>query len=139
LSLKQISVAFPADISQEDADAKIEQFTTFIQGLRGCADADSARQAIGASVVSNDQIQARQLPEALQNLIVNLQIGQTTPAFGSAQEGVRVLMLCGRDDPEQTAGPDFNSIERQIEEERSSKRAQRYLRDLRNDAYIVYN
>ena len=139
LSLKQISVAFPADISQEDADAKIEQFTNFVQGLRGCADADSARQAIGANVVSNDQIQARQLPEALQNLILQLQIGQTTPAFGSAQEGVRVLMLCGRDDPEAAGTPTFASIERQIEEERINKRAQRYLRDLRNDAYIVYN
>ncbi|MEO0589730.1 MAG: peptidylprolyl isomerase [Pseudomonadota bacterium] len=139
LSLKQISVAFPADISQEDADAKIEQFTTFVQGLRGCADADSARQAIGATVVSNDQIQARQLPEALQNLILQLQVGQTTPAFGSAQEGVRVLMLCGRDDPEAAGAPTFNVIERQIEEERINKRAQRYLRDLRNDAYIEYN
>ena len=27
----------------------------------------------------------------------------------------------------------------QLEDERVSKRAQRYLRDLRNDAYIEYN
>ncbi len=139
LSLKQISVAFQPGISQEEADAKIEQFTTYIQGLRGCADADGASQAIGASVVANDQIQARQLPEALQNLILQLQIGQTTPAFGSPQEGVRVLMLCGRDDPGPANAPTFASIERQMEEEKINKRAQRYLRDLRNDAYIEYN
>jgi peptidyl-prolyl cis-trans isomerase SurA len=30
-------------------------------------------------------------------------------------------------------------VEQTIEEERINKRAQRYLRDLRNDAYIEYN
>jgi peptidyl-prolyl cis-trans isomerase SurA len=139
LSLKQISLAFEPGISQEVADAKIQQFTDYVKGLRGCADAETATDAIGASVVSNDQIQARQLPEVLQNMILNLQIGQTTPAFGSAEEGVRVLMLCGRDDPKQAGAPTFASIERQLEEERINKRAQRYLRDLRNDAYIEYN
>ena len=139
LSLKQISVAFEPGIEQAAAEAKIKQFTDYVQGLRGCADADGAQQAIGATVVTNDQIQARQLPEALQNLILQLQIGQTTPAFGSPQEGVRVLMLCGRDDPQAAGTPTFASVERQIEEERINKRAQRYLRDLRNDAYIEYN
>jgi len=139
LSLKQISLAFDPNTTQAEADEKIKAFNTYITGLRGCADADNARAAIGANVVSNDQIKASQLPEALQNLILQLQIGQTTPAFGSAQEGVRVLMLCGRDDPPAAGTPTFESIERQIEEERVNKRAQRYLRDLRNDAYIEYN
>ena len=48
-------------------------------------------------------------------------------------------MLCGRDDPKTANTPTFASIERQIEEERINRRAQRYLRDLRNDAYIEYN
>lgn len=139
LNLKQISIGFEEGIDQAAADEKIQQFTTFVGGLRGCADAESAKQAIGATVVSNDQIQARQLPEVLQGMILGLQIGQTTPAFGSPEEGVRVLMLCGRDDPKQAGAPTFASIERQIEEERINKRAQRYLRDLRNDAYIEYN
>jgi peptidyl-prolyl cis-trans isomerase SurA len=55
------------------------------------------------------------------------------------QEGVRVLMVCGRDDPVDTGGPTFAAVMDQIEEERVNKRAQRYLRDLRNDAYIEYN
>ncbi len=139
LSLKQISIAFPPNADQASAEARIEEFVNYVRGLRGCGDADGAEQAIGATVVTNPQIQARQLPEALQNLILNLQIGQTTPAFGSPEEGVRVLMLCGRDDPQSENAPTFASIERQIEEERINRRAQRYLRDLRNDAYIEYN
>jgi len=139
LSLKQISVAFPAGTDQQEANAKIEKFGTFVQSLRSCADAESARELLGATVVSNDEIPARQLPEQLQNILLNLQIGQATPPFGSAEEGVRVLMLCGRDDPEDAGAPTFDSVMSTIEEERINKRAQRYLRDLRNDAFIEYN
>ena len=77
--------------------------------------------------------------EQLRNIILNLQIGQTTPLFGGVEEGVRVLMLCGRDDPEDKGAPTFAAVMDQIEQERINKRAQRYLRDLRNDAYIEYN
>ena len=81
----------------------------------------------------------RRLPEQLQNILLNMQVGQTTPPFGSQAEGVRVLMLCGRDEPEDVGAPTFDSVMSNIESERINKRAQRYLRDLRNDAYILYN
>jgi peptidyl-prolyl cis-trans isomerase SurA len=48
-----------------------------------------------------------------------------------------VLVMCGRDDPED-AGIDPNKIRIDIEEDRYNKRAQRYLRDLRRDAVIEY-
>lgn len=139
LNLKQISISFPAGITQADAEAKVAQFTTFVEGLRSCADADAGAAAVGAEVVTNDQIKAANLPEQLRAIILNLQIGQATPPFGGAQEGVRVLMLCGRDDPPDAGAPTFAAVMDQIEEERVNKRAQRFLRDLRNDAYIEYN
>jgi peptidyl-prolyl cis-trans isomerase SurA len=139
LSLKQIAITFDPDTTEEAAGARVEEFGQFVVGLRGCADADSAAAAIGANVVTNDQITARTLPDQLQGIILGLQIGQTTPPFGSIQEGVRVLMLCGRDDPQDVSGPTFDSVMDQIENDRIQKRAQRYLRDLRNDAYIEYN
>ena len=139
LSLKQISIAFAPDTTDADANAKIEEFGLFVNSLRSCNEAETARSVLGATVVSNNQIQARQLPEQLQNILLNMQVGQTTPPFGSPQEGVRVLMLCGRDEPENAGTPTFQSVMNNIESERINKRAQRYLRDLRNDAYIEYN
>jgi peptidyl-prolyl cis-trans isomerase SurA len=139
LSLKQISIGFDPGVTQAEAEAKVAEFSEFVAGLRSCSQADGAAAAIGASVVTNDQIRAGNLPEQLRQIILNMQIGQTTPPFGSPEEGVRVLMLCGRDDPEQTGGPTFDDVMDQIEQERINKRAQRYLRDLRNDAYIEYN
>ena len=139
LALKQISISFPAGVSQAQAEARVNEFGTFIESLRGCADVDAGAAKIGAEVVSNDQIKAGNLPEQLRAVLLNMQIGQTTPAFGSVEEGVRVFMLCGRDDPADAGAPTFAAIMDQIEQERVNKRAQRYLRDLRNDAYIEYN
>ena len=139
LALKQISISFPAGVSQAQAEARVNEFGAFIESLRGCADVEAGAAKIGAEVVSNDQIKAANLPEQLRAVLLNLQIGQTTPAFGSVEEGVRVFMLCGRDDPADAGAPTFAAIMDQIEQERVNKRAQRYLRDLRNDAYIEYN
>lgn len=139
LSLKQISISFEPGISEELAAQQVQAFSTGVQNMRGCGDADAVAGSLGASVVANDQIRARSLPEQLQNIVLNLQVGQPTPPFGSIEEGVRVLMLCGRDDPEVVGGPSFDDMMNQLEDERVNKRAQRYLRDLRNDAYIDYN
>ena len=139
LSLKQISIAFPEGSTQEQATARAQMFAQAVQSMRGCGDAENVAARIGADVVTNEQIRARALPEQLQATLLDLQVGQTTQPFGSVEEGVRVLMLCGRDDPEVAGGPDFETLMRQIEDERVGKRAQRYLRDLRNDAYITYN
>lgn len=139
LSLKQVSITLPEGISEADANTKYEEFGTYVQSLNGCDAAENAITAINASVVSNPQIQVRQLPEQLQSMLLGMQVGQTTPAFGTPDDGFRVLMLCGREDPQDAGAPTFDSVMNTIEEERIGKRAQRYLRDLRNDAYIEYN
>lgn len=139
LSLKQISISFAPGITQEQAEARVAEFGAYVEGLRGCGDVEAGAAKVGAEVVSNDQIKAANLPEQLRAIILNLQIGQATPPFGGIQEGVRVLMLCGRDDPADAGAPTFAAVMDQIEQERVNKRAQRFLRDLRNDAYIEYN
>jgi len=91
--------------------------------------------------VDNDQFSMREtnIPEQLQAELLQLNVGQYYGPFGSLEDGVRVLMLCGRDDPATGAGPDRDMLMAQIEDDRVNKRAQRYLRDLRRDAVIEYN
>lgn len=139
LSLKQISIEFPKGLSNDAAGKKAAEFAAMAKAIKGCGDAESAAAKIGATVVANDQIKARDLPGALQETLLNLPVGQTTPPFGSIDEGVRVLMLCGRDDPQVSSGPSFDELMSQIEDDRVNKRAQTYLRDLRRDAVIEYN
>lgn len=138
LDLKQISIGFPAGTDQPTFEAGVERFNAAIASMRGCADAETVGATIGAEVNSNS-VQANTLPEQLQAPLLGMQIGQTTQPFGSVTDGVRVLMLCGRTDPAQDDGPDLEQIMADLEEERVQKRAQRFLRDLRNDAYIEYN
>ncbi|WP_095011671.1 peptidylprolyl isomerase [Tsuneonella mangrovi] len=139
LSLKQISLNFPKGTTQEQATQRLKTFTEQVKAIKGCGDADAAAAAMGVDIVSNDNIKVRALPEQLQQIMLNLNIGQTTPPFGSVEDGVRVLMLCGRDDPPSAGTPTFDELRNQLENERVDKRAQRYLRDLRNDAIITYN
>ena len=139
LSLKQISINFAPGVTQAQAEAKVDEFGKYLSTLRGCADVEAGAAKIGAEVVSNDQIKAASLPAQLRDVVLQLQIGQATPPFGGIQEGVRVLMLCGRDDPADSGAPTFQAVMKQIEDDRVNKQAQRLMRDLRNDAYIEYN
>jgi len=139
LSLKQISITFPAGMDEKTAGERVAAFAQGVKAIRGCGDAESASAKLGAEIVTNDEIRVRSLPEQLQNSLLRLQIGETTPPFGSIEDGVRVLMLCGRDDPKAESGPTFDQLMAQLEDERVNKRAQRYMRDLRNDAFIEYN
>jgi peptidyl-prolyl cis-trans isomerase SurA len=139
LSLKQIAISFEPGVSEAAAAGRIDEFGKVVQSMRGCGDVDRAAPTINATVVANDSVKVRDLPEQLQPALLELQIGQTTPPFGSITDGVSVLMLCGRDDPRAGNTPDFEQMMGQLENDRIAKRAQRYLRDLRNDAYIEYN
>ena len=139
LALKQISISFPAGMTPADAQKKAGEFATAMKQARGCGEVDAVAGPLGAQVVANDQVKARDLPQQLQSALLGLSIGESSPPFGSVAEGVRVLMLCGRDDPKSASGPSFDELMAQMEDDRVNKRAQMYLRDLRRDAVIDYN
>jgi peptidyl-prolyl cis-trans isomerase SurA len=139
LALKQVSITFPAGTTPADATRKAGEFATAMKAAHGCGAVDAAAAKLGAQVVANDQVRARDLPGPLQEAVLNLSVGETSPPFGSISEGVRVLMLCGRDDAKVDNGPSFDQLMSQMEDDRVNKRAQMYLRDLRRDAIIEYN
>ncbi len=139
LALKQISISFPKGISQAEATKKASEFAKAMNSAQGCGNVDAVAAGQGAQVVENDQVHARDLPGPLQEMVLKLSLGETSPPFGSIEEGVRVLMLCGRDDPQTGQGPSFDELMSQMEDDRVNKRAQLYLRDLRRDAIIDYN
>jgi peptidyl-prolyl cis-trans isomerase SurA len=138
LSLKQIAITFPANVTQAQAKPRIDALAAATRSMAGCGKAEEVGKSLGADVVANDSVQVRELPPALQNMLLNLQVGQATPPFGSSTDGVRVLVLCGRDDPVDAAKPSFDQVYTQLNQERISRRANRYLRDLRRDAVVDY-
>ncbi|HVQ08338.1 MAG TPA: peptidylprolyl isomerase [Allosphingosinicella sp.] len=137
LSLLQMTVALPAGTTPAQAEARAEQLGREAQAIGGCGGAPAGAQRLGAELISNDQVVVRDLPPSLQQMLLNLSVGQATPAFGSP-ERVSVLILCGRDDPPPINAPNPDTIANDLNQRRVASRAQRYLRDLRRDAVIDY-
>jgi len=137
LSLKQVSVAFPKGISREQAEPMVARFAEAAKNVGGCGGADKIAADFHAEVVSSDQVKMRDLPPALQQLMLPMQVGQATQPFGSIEEGVRILVICGRDEVDPTA-PSYDEVYNQLNDERMNTRWRRYLRDLRRDAVIEF-
>jgi peptidyl-prolyl cis-trans isomerase SurA len=139
LSLKQVAITFPAGTTEAQVAPLVKKFSEETQKVNGCGTADAVATQLGADVVNRDGIKVRDLPAPLQQVMLELQIGQSTPPYGSLADGVRVFVLCGRDAPQDAATESFDEIMSRLEEERVNKRARIYLRDLRRDAVIEYN
>ena len=137
LSLKQVTVSFPQGTNRGQAEPIVARFASAAQNIGGCGGAERIAGELNAEVVQSDDVKMRDLPPALQEMILEMQVGQATRPFGSIEEGVRVLVLCGRDEVDPSA-PSFDQVYAQLNEERVNLRSRRYLRDLRRDAIIDY-
>jgi peptidyl-prolyl cis-trans isomerase SurA len=138
LSLRQVSITFPAGTAAAEFQKRSEAFSNAVKTMQGCGGAEAVAKQFSGDVVDNEQIVIRDLPAQLQTLMLQLQVGQATPAFGSQGDGVRVLVVCGRDEPQVAGAPSEDAIENKLRDERINRRAQIYLRDLRRDAIIDY-
>ena len=139
LSLKQLTIPLKADTTEAQARAKVEEIGRLSQNMGGCGGVEALAQKVGGEVAVNDAVRMKDLPAQLQAILGRMSLGEATPAFGSAEEGLRVLVLCGRDDSQvQAKAPNFEEIYAQMNDERVNMRARRYLRDLRRDAIVDY-
>jgi peptidyl-prolyl cis-trans isomerase SurA len=137
LSLKQLSISFPKGTTREQAEPVIERFAEAAKNIGGCGGADKIAADFHAEVVSSDQVKMRDLPPTLQQMMLPMQVGQATQPFGSVEQAVRVLVMCGRDEADPSA-PTYDDVYNRLNDERVNMRAQRYLRDLRRDAVIEF-
>ena len=137
LTLKQVTVSFPQGTNRAQAEPIVARFAQSAQNIGGCGGAERIATELNAEVVQSDDVKMRDLPPALQEMMLQMQVGQATRPFGSIEEGVRVLVLCGRDEVDPSA-PSFDQVYAQLNEERVNLRSRRYLRDLRRDAIIDF-
>ena len=138
LSLKQMTIRFAPGTARAQVERRIQELVRTSQTMGGCGAAEEAAARIDAEVVSNDQIRARDLPPALQEPLLRLDVGQSTQPFGAVEDRISVLVLCGRDDPEAPGAISPEAVANSLAEERVNLRARRYLRDLRRDAVVEY-
>ena len=137
LSLKQITVKFPAGTTRAQAEPAIARFSNASKNIGGCGGAEKLASEFNGEVIQSDEAKMRDLPVPLQNIMTQMQVGQVTPPFGSLEEGIRVLVLCGREIENPTL-PSYDQVYAQLNEQRVNARSRRYLRDLRRDAVIEF-
>ena len=138
LDLRQITVDFAPGTTPAQSTALAAKFATAIKDIRGCGDVAGVATALNAKVVTSDTNRVRDLPPQLQEILIRMQVGESTPPFGSPDTGVRALVLCGRDDPRAAQLPNASQLKDGLENDRVNRVAQRMLRDLRRDAVIEY-
>ena len=98
------SITFPAGTTRQQAEPIVARFA------RGRAERRRLRRRREASPPSSTakscratRSRLRDLPPALQEMMLPMQVGQATQPFGSIEEGVRMLVICGRDEADPTA------------------------------------
>ena len=137
LSLKQVSIKFPKGTTREQAEPVLARFADAVHNIGGCGGAEKLAADFHGEVVQSDQVKMRDLPQTLQQMMASMQVGQATQPFGSVDESIRTLVMCGRDQVDPSA-PSYDDVYNQLNEERVNMRARRYLRDLRRDAVIEF-
>ena len=137
LNLKQMTLRGPANATREQTAARLAAFGKALQGIQGCGSVERVAAALGAEGVDNDSVTIRDLPPQLADILLQLQVGQSTPPFGTPEQ-LRGLVLCGRDDPRAGQLPSSEQVENQLQQQRVNLRAQQKLRDLRRDAVVEY-
>lgn len=138
LSVRQLTVKFPTGINESRATAIASEFANAVQGIKGCGDVAKVAASQNADVAERDGLVIKDLPPALQNMLLNVQVGEVTRPFGAIEESVSVLVVCGRDDPTDAYTPSPDQVKDQLTDQRTNIRAQRMLRDLRRDALVEY-
>jgi peptidyl-prolyl cis-trans isomerase SurA len=138
VTLKQLTITFPANVDKATAQPRVTAFSEDLKTLKGCGNVADFAKKWNATVVDSDQIKIRDLPPQLQPIMADLRVGESTPPFGGSEGGVHALVVCGRDEPADKTVPSFDEVSQQMSDERVNLRARRYLRDIRRDAVIEY-
>jgi len=138
LSLKQVSITFPKGTVRAAAEPTLQRFGAAARSVGGCGGAEKLASDFHGEVVTSDAVKLRDLPPVLQQMMLPMQVGQSTQPFGAIEEGVRVLVMCGRDEPSVATAANRDEVAAQLTEERVNLRARRFLRDLRRDAVIDF-
>lgn len=137
LNLKQLFL--PADqVTDAEAAAKFELAVKDLHTRETtCGQVTQYAEASGADEQTEiGMLRVRDLKGPLRAAVQDTEIGKASQLM-KMEDGWRVLFVCDRQEP-QVQEPDFDAIYGQIEQQRLSMMARRYLRDLRRDAIIDY-
>ncbi len=135
--VQQVRLALPSGADQRAVAAKLAEAETLRARFGGCASITNLAQNVqGATVRSLQEQQATALPQPARLLVRNAEVGQMTPPTIS-RSAVELYAVCGNR-AVSSDGSIRETAQRKLMNEEMMIRAERLLRDLRQDAFIEY-
>lgn len=135
VSLKQVFLPVTARADDEDVAARMQQLASLADSVKSCTDLDTAAAKLDdATTTDLGTVAVSDLSPTLRDSVADLDAGQMT-APARTDDGVQVLMVCSRKDAKPTM-PSRETIRANLEGQRLEMLAQRYLQDLRRQAFI---
>lgn len=135
VNLRQVVLPLPA--ASDIAGRQSQEFLarTIRDTVTGCADFSTVSREMGAGASGDlGRLKLAELPADLRQLVGKLDVGAVSPSLVT-ENSLRLLMVCDRRTP-QVALPSEEEIRRRLTIQRVEVRARRYLRDLRDAAFL---
>ncbi len=137
VDIRQIMFVFNEETTQEKADLWVARAVKESPMAKSCDDIEALANALEITTFGKlAEISLRNLTPELRQLLNAHEDGTPTEPVAS-QDGIRIFFVCGRREPE-IGLPSFDEIYAQLQEQRLSMVARRYLRDLRRDSIVDY-
>jgi len=137
LQLRQVKFSLPTNADQRTIAARLAAAEALRAKFSDCAKVtDLAKSASGATIKTLQDQQTSTLTQPARLLVMNAKVGQMTPPTLSSS-GVELYAVCGK---RSTRGDTKvrEATQRKLMNEEMMIRAERLLRDMRQDAFIEY-
>lgn len=135
VAIHQLIVPISANAGPQETAGQRELAQTISETVKGCEDMDKAASEMG-SKASGDSglIRVGEMPAELRKVVLGLKVGEPSKPL-PVQGGLRVLMVCERKDPPSNL-PSRQDVARMLVEQKLEMQARRFLRDLRQTAFV---
>jgi peptidyl-prolyl cis-trans isomerase SurA len=135
VSLNQIFLPIGAGARADEIASQRELAQTISETVNGCADMD----AVAKEMASPDSglmgtFRTGELAGDLRKVVSGLEVGKPSQPF-PVEGGLRVVMVCEREEPVSNL-PSRQEIQRMLGEQKLELQSRRFLRDLRQSAFV---
>ncbi|MEZ5828832.1 MAG: SurA N-terminal domain-containing protein [Hyphomicrobiales bacterium] len=136
LQLQQVKFTLPSNADQQTVAAKLAAAEALRAKFSNCANVADLAKSGGASIKALQDQQTTGLAQPARLLVMNAKVGQMTPPTLSSS-GVELYAVCGK---RSVSGNEDvrEATQRKLMNQEMMIRAERLLRDLRQDAFIEY-
>ena len=135
VSLTQIFLPVAASARADEVASQRELAQTIAETVNGCADMDAvAKEMASRDSGAMGSFRMGDLAADMRKTVGSLKIGQPSPPF-PVEGGLRVVMVCEREEPASNL-PNRQEVQRMLSEQKMELQSRRFLRDLRQSAFI---